>query len=115
MVAKSGGAGRAILSYNSAFAGSVRMRDFVHIHVNGKPHQVRGQRVFQSLSNFLRYDLGLTGTKVVCAEGDCGSCAVLVGRVHATEDQTPDLAAPLATREPRIVYRALTSCIQFVY
>src|SRR5688500_7724948 len=76
------------------------MRDYVLIYVNGQRHEVRGERVFQTLSSFLRYDLGLTGTKVVCAEGDCGSCAVLVGR---------------AGDDGRITYRAITSCIQFVY
>lgn len=30
------------------------------------------------LSDVLRYDLGLTGTKVGCGEGRCGSCTVLV-------------------------------------
>src|SRR5262245_41780143 len=75
------------------------MRDFVLIHVNGRPHEIRGGRVFQSLSSFLRCDLGLTGTKVVCSEGDCGSCATLIGRADADG----------------ITYRAVTSCIQFVY
>src|SRR5215203_6038920 len=78
------------------------MRDYVLIYVNGQRHELRGARAFQTLSNFLRYDLGLIGTKVVCAEGDCGSCAVLVGRIGdgATGGTT---------------YRAITSCIQFVY
>jgi CO/xanthine dehydrogenase Mo-binding subunit/aerobic-type carbon monoxide dehydrogenase small subunit (CoxS/CutS family) len=30
------------------------------------------------LSDILRYDLGLTGTKIACDEGRCGSCTVLV-------------------------------------
>ena len=76
------------------------MRDYVLIYVNGQRHEVRGERAFQTLSSFLRYELGLVGTKVVCAEGDCGSCAVLVGR---------------ADENGRIAYRAVTSCIQFVY
>ena len=46
------------------------MRDHLIIYVNGKRHEIRGIAAFQSLSDFLRYDLGLTGTKVVCAEGD---------------------------------------------
>ncbi len=76
------------------------MRDFLVIHVNGIRHEIRGHRAFQTLSNFLRYDLGLTGTKVVCAEGDCGSCTVLIGR--PTNDDAMD-------------YVPVTSCIQFLY
>ena len=72
------------------------MRDHLIIHVNGERHEIRGARAFQSLSNFLRCDLGLTGTKVVCAEGDCGSCAVLIDRGDGK-------------------HRAVTSCIQFLY
>jgi xanthine dehydrogenase small subunit len=75
------------------------MRDFLIIHVNGKRHEIRGGRAFQSLSDFLRYDLGLGGTKVVCAEGDCGSCSVLLGR----------------REEASFKYSAITSCIAFLY
>jgi xanthine dehydrogenase small subunit len=75
------------------------MRDHLLIHVNGRPHRIDGAMAFQSLSNFLRYDLTLIGTKVVCAEGDCGSCTVLVGRAE----------------NEKLVYRPVTSCIQFLY
>jgi xanthine dehydrogenase small subunit len=74
------------------------MRDFVLLYVNGRRHEVRGSGVFQPLSEFLRSTLRLTGSKVACAEGDCGSCTVLIGRVQ----------------RDRIEYRPVTSCIQYV-
>jgi len=39
--------------------------------------------VGRTLAETLRNDLGLTGTKVACAEGHCGACTVLVdGEAH---------------------------------
>lgn len=32
-----------------------------------------------SLLDFIRYDMGFTGTKAGCREGDCGACTVLAG------------------------------------
>jgi xanthine dehydrogenase small subunit len=55
-------------------------RDFVRTCINGQPLELRGSSVFAPVSDLIRRDLGLTGTKVVCAEGDCGSCTVLLGR-----------------------------------
>src|SRR5205807_1080147 len=52
-----------------------------------------------TLSDFLRRRQRLTGTKVVCAEGDCGSCSAFVGRV----------------RDGRIEYAPVTSCIQILF
>ncbi|CAN5379013.1 xanthine dehydrogenase small subunit [soil metagenome] len=77
----------------------MHLRDHVILYVNGHRHEVRGERAFKSLSDFLRYDLGLVGTKVVCAEGDCGSCSVMLGRSDGT----------------RISYETVCSCIQFLY
>jgi xanthine dehydrogenase small subunit len=56
------------------------IRDHLVLFLNGNRHEVTGSDCFLSLSDFLRYRRGLTGTKIVCSEGDCGSCTVLVGR-----------------------------------
>lgn len=44
--------------------------------VNGEQQQ--SARAGRSLLSFLRFDLGLTGTKYACGEGLCGACTVLV-------------------------------------
>jgi xanthine dehydrogenase small subunit len=56
------------------------MRDHVRFFLNGQPQAVGGPAAFGTLAEHLRERLGLVGTKVVCAEGDCGACTVLVGR-----------------------------------
>jgi len=48
----------------------------VSIHVNGQVQQAPDRD--RNLLSYLRYDLGLTGTKPGCGEGLCGACTVLV-------------------------------------
>jgi isoquinoline 1-oxidoreductase alpha subunit len=48
----------------------------VSLRVNG--NEVEVQDAGRNLLSFLRFDLGLTGTKYGCGEGLCGSCTVLV-------------------------------------
>ena len=45
--------------------------------VNGREHEVSPEPV-ESLADTLRDRLHLTGTKVSCARGECGSCTVLL-------------------------------------
>lgn len=45
--------------------------------VNGKPETVRVYPM-ERLLDVLRHELGLTGAKEGCGEGECGSCAVLM-------------------------------------
>jgi carbon-monoxide dehydrogenase small subunit len=56
----------------------------VHLTVNGvmREAEVPARR---TLVDFLRYDLGLTGTKEACSVGVCGACSVLLnGRLIAS-------------------------------
>ncbi len=46
------------------------------VHINGSPHDV--PEPARNLLSYIRYDLGLTGTKYGCGEGLCGACSVLV-------------------------------------
>ena len=49
----------------------------LELRVNGGDYVVDGP-VGRSLAETLREDLGLTGTKIACAEGHCGACTVLL-------------------------------------
>ena len=49
----------------------------VELEVNGAP-VARTINVRRHLADFLRHDLGLTGTHVGCEHGVCGACTVLV-------------------------------------
>jgi xanthine dehydrogenase small subunit len=75
------------------------MRDTLLIHINGVPYRVGGEDAFETVARFLRARVSATGTKIVCEEGDCGACTVLVGRREGG----------------RLVYRAVNACIQFMF
>lgn len=74
------------------------MRDYIFLYINGREHKVSGEQAFVPVTDYLRYELGLCGTKVVCAEGDCGACTVMIGRL---ENGT-------------MVYKPINSCIQYL-
>src|SRR5262249_41346154 len=75
------------------------MRDYLLFYLNGRRCRVGGETAFLSLADYLRQDRRLTGTKVVCAEGDCGACTVLLGRLDGD----------------RLRYETANGCIQFLY
>ena len=47
------------------------------LHINGAEHEVQAEPE-ASLLTVLRDDLGFTGTKYGCGEGQCGACTVLI-------------------------------------
>jgi carbon-monoxide dehydrogenase small subunit len=49
----------------------------VRLTVNGKPRNCEAPPM-KRLLDLLREELGLTGTKEGCGEGECGACAVLL-------------------------------------
>ncbi len=54
-----------------------RMKRELHITVNGDAYDLLVD-VRRTLLDVLRDDLGLTGTKNGCSEGECGACTVLL-------------------------------------
>ena len=60
------------------------VRQSVTVTVNGQEH-VREVPTYRTLVDFIRYDLGLTGTKEACSVGVCGACTIeLDGRIAAS-------------------------------
>jgi xanthine dehydrogenase small subunit len=55
-------------------------RNFILVHINGNAHQISGDEAFLPLATYLRKTIHQPGTKIVCAEGDCGACSVLVSK-----------------------------------
>jgi aerobic-type carbon monoxide dehydrogenase small subunit (CoxS/CutS family) len=47
------------------------------LRINGRAHDVEGEPG-DNLLSVLRYELGLTGSKYGCGEGQCGACTVLL-------------------------------------
>jgi xanthine dehydrogenase iron-sulfur cluster and FAD-binding subunit A len=70
-----GGADGRVPPAPHATAFGVNGGDAIHMTVNGAPQVLRDVRG-KTLLDALRDDLGLTGTKEGCAEGECGACTV---------------------------------------
>jgi carbon-monoxide dehydrogenase small subunit len=59
------------------------MKHQVKLTVNGEPKEAMVEPR-RTLLDMLRYDLGLTGSKKCCDEGDCGLCTVFLDGTQVT-------------------------------
>lgn len=57
------------------------------LHINGKEHRV-ALEPRTTLADALRYDLGLTGTKIVCDRGACSACTVWLDKTPVNSCMT---------------------------
>lgn len=64
----------------------------ISLTVNGKRFTVHAHAM-ERLLDLVRNDLGLTGTKEGCGEGECGSCSVLMDGVLVNSCLIPVLQA----------------------
>jgi aerobic-type carbon monoxide dehydrogenase small subunit (CoxS/CutS family) len=64
----------------------------IELEINGKRYSVQSAPETPLLS-VLRDELGLTGTKYGCGEGQCGACTVLLGGAARRSCQIPVSAA----------------------
>lgn len=75
----------------------MKVRDYIVLTINGRVHKISGERAFMPLSSLLRYEMSLTGTKIVCAEGDCGACTVLHRRHSAESEKFQSMNSCIST------------------
>ncbi|UXR66232.1 FAD binding domain-containing protein [Bdellovibrio bacteriovorus] len=81
-----------------------KIRNEIHVFINGVEHRIGGEKAFLPLAQYLRTH-SLPGTKVVCAEGDCGACTVLASKLKQTSAAAVEWTS----------FQTINSCIAPMY
>ncbi|MEO5757679.1 MAG: 2Fe-2S iron-sulfur cluster-binding protein, partial [Mesorhizobium sp.] len=76
----------------------VKTRDAIRFILNGEDVALTAVAPDETLLDWLRLNRSLRGSKEGCAEGDCGACTVLVGKLAAGG----------------LVYESVNACIRFL-
>lgn len=76
----------------------VTIRNEIRFILNGRDVALPSMAPETTLLDWLRLERSLRGTKEGCAEGDCGACTVLVGKLSAG----------------KLVYESVNACIRFL-
>ena len=76
------------------------MSGTIRFVLDGEVIELEDVEPTRTVLQFLREDLGRTGTKEGCAEGDCGACTVVIAELDRSAGE--------------LTLRAINSCIQFL-
>lgn len=74
-------------------------RSSLCFYLNDQLIELKDVSPHQTVLDWLRLDQQMRGTKEGCAEGDCGACTVLVGRLTADDE---------------LIYETINSCIRLL-
>src|SRR5688572_10025467 len=77
---------------------AIKIRNEISFLLNGETVALNDVAPDETLLDYLRLRRSLRGSKEGCAEGDCGACTVLVGRLSSG----------------KLVYESVNACIRFM-
>eukprot|EP01006_Ploeotia_vitrea_P034718 TRINITY_DN65790_c9_g1_i1.p1 TRINITY_DN65790_c9_g1~~TRINITY_DN65790_c9_g1_i1.p1 ORF type:complete len:1383 (+),score=788.36 TRINITY_DN65790_c9_g1_i1:28-4149(+) len=77
--------------------------------INGKQHVVDNPQPDMSLLEYLRSQ-GLTGSKLVCGEGGCGACSVMLSGMEQDASSSPSSASASASAN-KLAHKSVNSCL----